>query len=398
MKRMVVISNRFPLASETFVVDHALGMIERGWQVRIAALGVDDDALSKLPDVLDVVDLNALAKRYWKRTRWRRARNLRKTFGPTVEEWFPQGRGKLARGRALALDDLAEDWKPDVIHAQFGPLGIVASPVARKRGMGLSIHFRGYDFLNFPRNNGWDSYRGYPDDALLVGNSDFCCQTLRKHLPQNVRLVRRGVDTSRFTAPERGDTWPETITLFTIGRLLFQKGHHHTIHTAALLNRMLPAHRFRVVCAGGGDRDDTLTAIGNALDVEVELAGALSHDQVGEHMRRSDFQIIPSLPASNGWVENFCTVASEGMASGLAVVGSDQGGIPQSIGEGGWIAAAGDPADFALRVQHIMATETPASVRERALSRASDFNRKAMLDDYEALANELAERSNFLKE
>lgn len=42
MHHILVIANRFPVTSETFVVDHVVGLAQHGWRVTVCAASVDN--------------------------------------------------------------------------------------------------------------------------------------------------------------------------------------------------------------------------------------------------------------------------------------------------------------------------------------------------------------------
>ncbi|MDP9043033.1 MAG: glycosyltransferase family 4 protein, partial [Bacteroidota bacterium] len=61
----------------------------------------------------------------------------------------------------------------------------------------------------------------------------------------------------------------------------------------------------------------------------VEYLGSLNKEQLFDAFDRSDYLILPSI-----WYENNPMIIIEAMTYGLAVIGSDIGGIPELLNEG----------------------------------------------------------------
>lgn len=395
MPRLLVITGELPVPSETFVIGHIRGMRDRGWEVAVAGYTIHRDKLAEVfgENPPEVFELDKRAEQLRRVNRVGRWWAMRKIFGKSVDALFHPDAGKRQRSRAAALMEVCEGFKPDVIHAHFGPYGLVAAPACKKLDIPLVINFRGWDFLKYPRQAGWEAYSYFPEDAVAVGHTEFCENILMDHLKNHVEHVRRGVDRERFNPPRRSDNWGKTVKLIVVGRLVFNKGFHLAIDALPLLWRMRPGTRFELTLAGGGELERSLTARARLLGVADSLTftGALSHDQVGKQMRDADIQLIPSLPRADGWVENFCTVASEGLASGLCVVAANNGGIPEAVHGAGVLVTPGSAFELARGIVHAMETRSPAAWSELALNKAGEYRVKDMMDDYERVTRSTME-------
>jgi glycosyltransferase involved in cell wall biosynthesis len=364
-------------------------MIARGWEVAVAAYTIHRDALAEA-FTGEVFELEPAATAMREKNRLSRWMAMRKLFGSDHDALFHEGAGKKQRSRAAALMEVAQRWKPDVIHAHFGPPGLVAAPVARRLGIPLIVNFRGYDFLNYTHESGWAQYSVLPENTTAVGHTAFCEDILRANLKVRVEHVRRGVDRARFAPPTRREAWGEHVRLLVVGRLMFAKGHHLAIDATSLLQRMKPDVKFDLVLAGGAGEGDAIEAElkrrAELLGVNLRLTGTLKHDQVAEEMRGADIQLIPSLPRANGWVENFCTVASEGLASGLCIVAANNGGIPEAVSGAGLLVPAGSAFELARGVLAAL-EKSPAQWAAGALAKADTYSEQDMLDDYEVVTH-----------
>ncbi|MBX3460594.1 MAG: glycosyltransferase family 4 protein [Planctomycetes bacterium] len=396
MARLLVIAGEFPVASETFVVGHIQGMRSRGFDVAVACITLHRDALAQAfgDSPPQVFELGPRAEKLLKRPGLLRRRAYRRILGAQWQSMLPATAGNNLPARAAALVEVASEFKPEAIHAHFGPLGLIAAPASKLLGIPLLVNFRGYDFLSYAPQTRWQDYASFPHDAVAVAHTAYCEGVLRKHLKIAVRYVRRGVNRQRFAAAPRRAAWGNAVRLLVVGRLTPGKGQHIAIDALRLLRRHMPQTSFTLTFAGGGETGEELARHAGLQGVSdrVQQLGALSHDAVGQHMREADILLIPSVPRANGWVENFCTVASEGLASGLCIVASNQGGIPEAVNEAGILVPAASAFELARGVQHAMQQQGPAAWAAQAQAKAETYNESWMLDDYESVTREVMQR------
>lgn len=116
----------------------------------------------------------------------------------------------------------------------------------------------------------------------------------------------------------------------SVGRLSRDKGTFDLLRVAELL----PQVDFVLV---GEVLEEARVAI-DAAAANVRIVGVVSRDEVIEHLRGSDVFVFPSRR------EGCPNAVIEAMATGLPVVGTRVGGLPEMIadGEGGWLVASGD--------------------------------------------------------
>jgi glycosyltransferase involved in cell wall biosynthesis len=90
----------------------------------------------------------------------------------------------------------------------------------------------------------------------------------------------------------------------------------------------------------------------------VEFVGKISQAKLAERMRRAGVFVLPSLSEGLG------RVVVEAMATGLPVVGSQVGGIPEMVEEGvtGFLVRPGDETMLAERLRWIL--EHPDEAQE----------------------------------
>ena len=140
-----------------------------------------------------------------------------------------------------------------------------------------------------------------------------------------VELSRNGVDFERFqpgdrAAARRALGLPADVALVCgVGRLAENKGFHHMVKAL----RGLPK-QVHFAIAGDGPMRAELKA--QAPAGRLHLLGSQPPDRVAELYRAADLMVLPS--AREGWPN----VVTEALASGLRVVATPVGAIPEMLG------------------------------------------------------------------
>jgi sugar transferase (PEP-CTERM/EpsH1 system associated) len=169
-------------------------------------------------------------------------------------------------------------------------------------------------------------------------------------IPQaKVQLIDNGVDTERFhpATDAAAEPWnaPGVFVIGTVGRLQDVKDQACLIDAFVLLRAMLPEQRdrLRLVLVGDGPLRERLAQ---------KIAGAGLQDCAWLPGPRSDVDVVMrsfSLFALSSIAEGTPVTMLEAMASGLPVVSTAVGGIPDLVADGasGALVPAGDPQRLA---------------------------------------------------
>ncbi|HUE96345.1 MAG TPA: glycosyltransferase family 4 protein [Longimicrobiaceae bacterium] len=137
------------------------------------------------------------------------------------------------------------------------------------------------------------------------------------------------------------------FTVGFVGSLTPQKG-------VADLARAVLALRgdWRLVVVGDGPERDSVRTIlaAGGHEGRLDLKGLVERDALPSLVREFDVLVLPSrtMPPLR---EQFGLVLAEAMLSGVAVIGSDSGAIPEVIGEGGLIFPEGNHRALATQLQ-----------------------------------------------
>jgi glycosyltransferase involved in cell wall biosynthesis len=161
-----------------------------------------------------------------------------------------------------------------------------------------------------------------------------------------IRTIGLGVDVERFTPAERPERRRgEALRVGYVGRLERHKGVQILIEAIA----RVPGAVLDVV--GGGSFEPELRAMVDRLGVadRIRFEGFSSYHDLPDVYRRFDVVAVPSLTTPT-WVEQFGRVPVEAMASGVPVIVSRSGSLPDVVGDAGLLAEAGDVASWAAQL------------------------------------------------
>lgn len=146
-----------------------------------------------------------------------------------------------------------------------------------------------------------------------------------------------GVDPNLFCPASHKPRGPFTIGYF--GRLVEEKGLHLLLDAV----ERLESSNWQLKIIGSGPQRSALEAQARKLGLcdRVCFYDRVPSVEMAAHYRSLDVFVLPSLTRSN-WKEQFGRVLIEAMSSGIPVIGSSSGAIPDVVGNAGLIFPEGD--------------------------------------------------------
>ena len=180
-------------------------------------------------------------------------------------------------------------------------------------------------------------------------------------------VIPNGVDLARFRPRLRPARPHERLRCLAVARLVERKGLAHLIRAIALQER----GRVELEIVGAGPEERALRGLAAELGVGelVRFAGALDRAAVAQRYRDVD---VFTLACSD---ESFGGVFAEAMASGLPIVGSTAGGIPELVRDGhnGLLVPPADPEALAAAIARLAASpRTRAEMGRRNRAEAEE--------------------------
>ena len=178
-----------------------------------------------------------------------------------------------------------------------------------------------------------------------------------------------------------------------IGRVVPKKAHRDAI--AALVRLRERGVETTLTVVGDGAERAALEAEAAASGVGDRVVFAPSTDQAGllEHLGSADVFVHCSVTAGDGDVEGIPNVVVEAAATGLPVVGTRHGGIPEVVEDGvtGLLVPESDPAALAAALASLATSPTTREALGRAGAQRMrrDFDLGEQVARYGVLYREL---------
>jgi glycosyltransferase involved in cell wall biosynthesis len=197
----------------------------------------------------------------------------------------------------------------------------------------------------------------------VITETDYAARFLRERFPHRADRVHRiynGLDLSKF---ERADFSSNPPLIIAVGRLIPKKGFADLIRTCALLNERGKSFRCEII--GEGPLDNELRQQIDKLHLQnnVALMGAKPQTQLRARLAAANIFVLPSVIDPDGGMDNLPTVIMEAMATGLPVVSTNIGGIPEMVIENqtGFLVQPGDIAGMADAVERVINDSSSAA-------------------------------------
>jgi glycogen synthase len=213
-------------------------------------------------------------------------------------------------------------------------------------------------------------------EAVLVITPRLCRLLLSDGVDENrLHLIPPGVKASLFEGPfEDPFAGIRRPRVLFVGRLAPQKGVGTLVAAASLLKH--PSAQILLV--GDGPERSKLEQEAKRLGVgdRVRFEGFFAHERLPAVLAHADLLVLPSL------YEELGTVLLEAMQTGLPVVASKTGGIPDVIEDGvnGLLVPPGEPEALARAIDRVLADRPLAHrLSEGAQEQGKDY-------DWEVLA------------
>jgi glycosyltransferase involved in cell wall biosynthesis len=207
---------------------------------------------------------------------------------------------------------------------------------------------------NYPPPFNWLEQRAFRQAAAAYGCSETVCEVLRaKGFRKPSPVVPFGVDTEAFRPKDRRRSGGP-LTIGFVGRMLPGKG----LNVLAGALEELKSEAWRLLVVGDGSEreefEQRLTAAG--LSDRVVFTGAINFDLVPEYFQQMDMLVLPT-ETTKRIREQFGRVLVEAMASGVPVIGSTCGAIPEVIGDAGLVFTEGDADALAGELRRMLSDE-----------------------------------------
>lgn len=338
---LLSVVNWFPVPSETFIVRKLAGLRDLGFDVSVAAaLFFQPEASAHGFGLVPTTPLR------YPRSSWSAlgASGSARLAGATAADLRLRPRRTL-RDRVLLAPFQAA--RADIVHFELSGIAVAYQdllPALRPARLAVSCRGTNEQVLPYIDPNRAEELAGvFAEVDLIHCVSDAMRRTVEGFgaPPEKVLVNRPAIPVERFapiaaTRPAGGNDGP--LRLLSVGRLKWVKGYDDVLRALAPMVAAGREVEYRVV--GDGDEREKLSFLIDQLGLgpRVQLLGPCDETAVADLLAWADAFVLPSL------TEGISNAVLEAMASGLPVVSTDCGGMPEVIDDGvdGLLVPVGD--------------------------------------------------------
>src|SRR5437016_2985149 len=300
------------------------------------------------------------------------------------------------RGEYQTLASILERRGTDLMHIYFGHTGVHLLPFIEQWDKPCVVSFHGADVALKPEIPNYPAKlrRLFQAVRLVLARSQSLADRLIQFgcSPDKLRINRTGVPLDAFPFVERQPPPDGRWRVVQACRLIPKKGVATSLRAFAVFKKDHPGAEFFI--AGKGPLQPELEMLAGGLGIlrDVHFVGFLPQPQLLNLYASSHLFLHPSEISPNQDQEGVPNSVLEAMATGLPVVGTRHGGIPEAVDHGrtGFLVAEEDHVGLANAMQLItssrdllkrMGEDAHFVVRDR-------FEQQAQIDQLESLYEE----------
>jgi len=361
--KLTFFTMRFPVASETFVLNQVTHFIDAGYEVEIISVfpgdlvnrhaAFDEYGLAAkthylLPEEkISIVDkLNQRIKLV-----------LPKVTKPSLLRSLNVRRYGAQSSKLLLPSIVAnakQTFTADVFLVHFGYAGALANKLRELgvlKGKQATV-FHGADISrrHILEEHKLDYVNLFRQSELMLPISNLWKNKLIEMgcPPEKIHVTRMGIEPEKFTFQPR-QAFQTPLRIVSVARLTEKKGLDVAVKARAILK--LRGGQFQYTIIGNGDQDEMMRNFIAREGMEdcVSMPGFKPQEEIRRALSEADIFLLPSKTAADGDMEGIPVALMEAMAVGLPVVSTFHSGIPELIENNvsGWLVEEDDPEALA---------------------------------------------------
>jgi colanic acid/amylovoran biosynthesis glycosyltransferase len=191
---------------------------------------------------------------------------------------------------------------------------------------------------------------------VIITETDYSEKFLRERFPERADRIHRVYNGLNLAEFGRANFSSDPPLIIAIGRLIAKKGFANLLRASASLVKR--GTSFQCEILGEGPLENQLRAQieKSRLKELVQLPGAKPQHELRERLAAANAFVLPSVPEAEGGMDNLPTVIMEAMATGLPVVSTRIGGIPEMVidNETGFLVRPDDPVALADAIEKVI--------------------------------------------
>lgn len=227
---------------------------------------------------------------------------------------------------------------------------------------------------------------------IVYYSKEFYEKFLTKHSHKTIE-ISPGVNTEQFQPPER---FTPNLSVAYAGKLDSRydwKGVIHLLKAMQDVLKVFPDAKLNLIGGGNAIEDYKKKAKELGIAKSVSFSGELSGKALANEYKKNTILVLPSV--SNA--ESFGMVLIEAMACGVAVIGSNIGGIPGVVDHkvNGFLTPPADSKKLAKAIVNLLShPETAKQMGEQGRKKALGFDWVKKVEQYDTLFTTTIEKKN----
>ncbi|MDH1171703.1 glycosyltransferase [Pantoea agglomerans] len=361
--KLTFFTMRFPVASETFVLNQVTHFIDAGYEVEIISVFPGD--LVNRHAAFDEYDL--AAKTHYllpeekvsivDKLNQRIKLVLPKVTKPSLLRSLNVRRYGAQSSKLLLPSIVAnakQTFTADVFLVHFGYAGALANKLRELgvlKGKQATV-FHGADISrrHILEEHKLDYVNLFRQSELMLPISNLWKNKLIEMgcPPEKIHVTRMGIEPEKFNFQPR-QAFQTPLRIVSVARLTEKKGLDVAVKASAILKQR--GGQFQYTIIGNGDQDEMMRNFIAREGMEdcVSMPGFKPQEEIRRALSEADIFLLPSKTAADGDMEGIPVALMEAMAVGLPVVSTFHSGIPELIENNvsGWLVEEDDPEALA---------------------------------------------------
>jgi glycosyltransferase involved in cell wall biosynthesis len=336
--RVGYILRKFPVLSETFILNEILELEAQGIEVEIFSVEKPNDPrfhkdLHKLKALVtfipDVLKLNSLWKHRKKAVKKFRS-GYQKAQSYALWQRSPTLMLRLLQSCYVANE--AAKKKIDHFHAHFATR---ATSIAFLSSMisGIPYSFTAHAVDIFKETLNKNALKKKIEYAnFVVGVSEYNKNYLTAISPisaQKIVKIHNGIDLNQFKSNNiKNDS---LFTFLCVARFVEKKGHKVLIEACDILKKQGVNFQCLLIGQGTLQSDIECSIKEKGLKENVKILGPRTHDEVLEQFHQSHVYVLPCITGKDGNKDGLPVAIVEALACGIPVITTPMTGNPEVV-------------------------------------------------------------------
>jgi colanic acid/amylovoran biosynthesis glycosyltransferase len=344
--RVLVIATRFPSTIQPWLANSTAQVVKHGESVEIFTMEEGDKNYTKVVDDYRLLSHTTILNFHGKKILKAITSNFLNpsNIGASLKgilsapKYFSPHKSFInSFVGALVLAPHFVKKNINIIHSHFEITGHKLLPVVKAQNVPFVVTFHGLPppgVAQLPEKMRAE----YVDaaDVILVNTEFAKRQYVHLGAPADkIKILPQGIVTNDYTFSIKEKPLGKPIQILTVGRFHADKGHKYVLY--ALPELLRRGYQIHYTMVGTGPDRVQLEQIATELSLQdvVSFHTSISEAALRDIYAKSHIFILPSLKAIDGFHEETQgVVIQEAQASGLIVIATKTGGIPECVDDG----------------------------------------------------------------